>query len=194
MPPRSDYHAMRLAIRINTALMKLYRLTQQVTLLEQRIASDLGSYYSALSQSIASPYQSTTHIAPAKADYIAPLEQFMQRLYHTLARQCHPDVNQQPAVTMSDINHAYDNRQLGSLMALSNQLQANTDRPHDLRQHYQHITSLNQEMQRHLESLEQSDANQLCQKLRHARFTGENIIGEVAFHLKRKLQQEIYAA
>ncbi len=199
-PDFSQKIARRLAVRINTALLRFRRLSQQYDKMEQSINASLQDYYEALAPLLPYHNQVTPNVPRHKnavREDMASLDDLIKQLYRHLAKACHPDTNMHHADAMHEVNQAYEAKALGSLMALCHDYLESSVSSHlslkDLQHYYLHISELADNAQHALTLLEQSEANQLRTKLARAQFTGDDIIGEVAFKLKSSAQPLIYA-
>lgn len=200
--PEFPRYRRRLAVRINMALLRLQRLEQQRRTLEQEIDSFLSEYFKTIAARLPAhvalfddglPNQPgnatrTQTQQPQPREELESLEQLMHQLYRRLARSCHPDLHpDMPADTMSAVNNAYENKELGSLILLSQQIlqpDANSTAPgfslSDLQHYYNHITQLTRQTEQTLKQLQSSDANRLRREMLLARLRGHDMVARVA--------------
>jgi hypothetical protein len=201
--PDADTDALtlrRLAVSINTSLLKLDRLHRQLHTLQNELDEVLEAYFAqiaahlpwlAMTQTESSNFASETRMDMGGLQaHHAQMEQVMHQLYRKLARHCHPDVN--PDITsdaMVAVNHAYHQRELGSLMLLAQEMLGsfwhNVAFTHDDMLHY-HATlrGMVEALQSALTHLQHSDANALRKRLLMARLQGNDVIAEVAGRLQ----------
>lgn len=202
----------RLAARINVALLRLERLERQRHTLQSDIDAFLKEYFGAIAaklhphllvresepegvaQAGAQPPPAAadaTEDATESAQALSALDALMHRLYRSLARQCHPDVNPDaPPQTMSALNAAYQNRELGSMMLISRRVAMTSEMRYDahaLRQHLEHITELAEAVERSLSALQESDANRLRRQMLLARLSGEDRLSPVIEGMQQRL-------
>jgi hypothetical protein len=194
----------RLAVSINTSLLKLDRLHQQIDTLRRELDTVLDGYFTQIATHLPwvtlSPPESPTEHMDFNAETIpemaglsehhAQMQQVMQHMYRNLARHCHPDVNPDASPdAMVAVNRAYQQRELGSLMVLAQEMLGSLWHgvafTRDDMQHY-HTTlrEMVEAMQSAFIRLQQSDANHLRRRLLMARLHGNDVIAEVAGRLQ----------
>jgi hypothetical protein len=187
-------------VRINVALLRLHRLQHCLQQEQEEMDAFLTDYFHTIARHL------PPHIALASSEDDIPqtetsarthaqtsaqldaLEQLMRQLYRRLARQCHPDHNPDIAPqTMQEVNRAYDNRELGSLMLLSQQVfhvgtsdTTPTFTLSDLQHYYQQIQQLSQHTEAALQALRQSDEYKLRRQMLLARLEGRDMVSRVA--------------
>jgi hypothetical protein len=194
----------RLAVSINTSLLKLDRLHHQIHTLRTELDAVLEGYFTQIAArlpwmtahpSISIAEQSdfdsetTADMQGFKAHH-TQMEQVMQQMYRKLAQHCHPDVNPHVAPeTMVAVNRAYQQRELGSLMLLAQEMLGSfwhgvAFTKADMEHYHSSLREMVEAMQTALIRLQQSDANALRRRLLMARLHGNDVIGEVTERLQ----------
>lgn len=198
--PDTDLATSRLAVRINMALLKMYRLQQQLESLQHDVSTFLDEYLGAVAKHL-DKYLSSSLVSlhddkhmllenTAPSEQMIVMEKLMKQLYRQLASKCHPDINPEIASsTMISINQAYDNKELGSLILLSHTLKADSINfsKDDLTHYHQEIVTINNDLEEKIATLKESDANILRKDMLLARLNGLDVIANVADTLRKRI-------
>ncbi len=182
----------QLAVRMNMALMRLYRLEREVAELRREIAEFLEEYFGAIAAKLHPGLYASETISEAEEAlpsdemtdvrrHLDALDEQMHHMYRQLARQCHPDVNRNvPEGTMRAVNEAYQNKELGSLIILCADMLDGAMDQEALEQQYQMIAEMETMLQKERETLDQSDANRLRKRHLLSRLHGDDFVESVA--------------
>lgn len=190
------------AVKVNIALMRFHRRAREVQELREELHAEETSYYQALANRLA-PY--VAHLShetvptPSNADAVDSetlsiharhMQEMMRHMYVSLARHHHPDrQGQQTTRIMQQINDAYAEQALGTLMVLYQDtmpVDVTMNMSDDDMQHYlERINALCAQLDEEHQNLLASDGYALKQRLLQARLEGHNMIEEVAESLKR---------
>ncbi len=192
----------KLAVGINTSLIRLDRLSYQIQLLKEELDDFLHHYFDRLSPHLhhAETPASASDINKTETD--AAFEEItadhtetrnvMRQLYRQLAIACHPDLHPADAshASMTKVNEAYRNGEFGSLMLLARTMRRETGQEitfsrEDMEYYYDSLQTKTEKLQKQMETLQRSDASLLRLHYLKARLNGGDVIADVVATLRR---------
>ena len=199
--PDDSHDLRRLAVEINTCLIRLERLTLQLHSLKEELDAFLNTYFARISGELPMAMAHTTELPEHAEEDTALLEDIaagrnatshvMRQLYRQLARACHPDLHSTATThAMAKVNEAYQKGELGSLMVLASTLPAEaasgiTFSVDDMKHYQEALKTSTRQVEEGLEKLRQSDAYRLRTRLLMGRLTGNDVIADVVATLQR---------